>query len=166
MKRILLSMLLFAGVATAQTVTVTVTWEPGAGGQATGFIFQRAQQVIGSTLTYVTITTVPAPAACTGLLGTNICTVSYADVATATNPLVPGGVYYYHVMATNSAGNSPPSSPTSVAIAAPPTAAIPIAPVMVGAIVTYPLSSAVHWAVMPQLQWQALTSDQWDSMTP
>jgi hypothetical protein len=165
MKRIFALLLAASGLCTGQTVTVTVTWEPGAGGQATGFIFQRAQQAIGSTLTYITITTVPAPATCTGLLSTNICTVSYADVSTAANPLVPGGVYYYHVMATNSAGNSPPSNPTSVSIAAP-IAKLPIAPVMVGAIVTYPLSSAVHWAVMPQLQWQALTLDQWDSMTP
>jgi hypothetical protein len=141
MKRTFLLMLLCAGIVTAQTVTVTVQWALGTGGQATSFIFQRAQAVIGPTLTYATIATVPAPSSCASLTGTLVtCTIVYKDVASATNVMAVGDVFYYQVMANNGAGSSPPSSATSVAISAPPTplATLPVAPSMVGAMVTYP----------------------------
>jgi hypothetical protein len=121
----------------AQTVTVTVTWAPGAGGQATSFIVQRSQAQPGPLPPYTTIATVMAPSACSGLTGTETCTVTYADSASSANPLPVGGVFYYQVMASNATGNSPPTNSTSVTITPQPGKA-PLAPNMVGAIVTWP----------------------------
>ena len=113
MKRLLLLVLAFAGIAAAQhSVTLTWTWTQSSGGAATGFLIQRGTASGGP---YVQVGAVPVPN-----------TFSYVDQSATGNVLTEGTTYYYVVLATGPGGNSLPSPQASATIpflppSAPPT---------------------------------------------
>jgi hypothetical protein len=100
--KLLAFLLLFAGIATAQTHSVTLTWSPNTTGDpvATYNVLRgpaagaESSTPIGSVLA----------SACTA-------TCTYVDSA-----VVGGTTYYYEVTATNSGGTSGPSKEVSATV--------------------------------------------------
>jgi hypothetical protein len=99
MTRLLLSFLLFAGLALGQaahSVTLNWAWAQGTGGAATGFQVQRGTVSGGP---YTTIGTVSSPT-----------TLTYIDTSATGNILTEGQKYCYVVQATGPGGTSPNST--------------------------------------------------------
>lgn len=99
--KLLLALLLFAGLAAAQTFhSVTLTWtEPAGGATVTSFNVLRGTTSGGESATPIgTVAFVTGQASYT-----------YIDQGSATNLLTEGSTYYYEVTATGPGGTSAPS---------------------------------------------------------
>jgi len=121
MKQLILALLLFASLATAQTFhSVTVTWAPGAGGDPpTSFGVLRGTTSGGESTT--PIGTVP--------FVTGQTSYTYTDQGSATNVLMGGATYFYEIEAINTGGTSVgPEKSVTVPFFAP---AAPSAPTLV-----------------------------------
>lgn len=103
MKRLLLLALIFAGIAFAQTDSITLTWPPNSsGGTVQNYeVFRSLTATVSTTTQYATV----AASSCTATL----CT--YTDTA-----VTEGQEYWYELEACNTTGCSAPTPAVSFTV--------------------------------------------------
>jgi hypothetical protein len=126
MKRLIVFLFIWAGLAAAQSVTVTVTWGPASNEPVSGFVVSRGLAQAGP---FTAIGSVVAPSTCASLVNPNICTILYTDANFPGNVLTYGTTYWYTAAATmTGVGTSAASAPASVTTLPAPVGVIPAVP--------------------------------------